>query len=211
LLALSACGSHPDPGSATVTTFSADRGPLDFGGEGGQALDPPRHFRHRWSASIGELLLCSRGSTPIVLTGVKMKSTGLVNVRALVHRVPPKSLAGVPGKNRRRYADFGSSLGGPPHFDGSRTSPLGSYTTAISGLKVPTCRDDEKWDGQLSRGRIPSGVYTELVITASTGRHGGRLQQTWVDFTMDGRPGRQPLGWKLILCGDDPRLASMCR
>ncbi|MCL2541433.1 MAG: hypothetical protein FWE71_03120 [Nocardioidaceae bacterium] len=210
LLALAACGSHPRSGPTAVTTYSADNGPLEFG-TGGQALDPPRHFRRLWSASIGQFFLCSHGSIPIVLTGVKTKSAGLVNVRALVHRVTPSSLTRVPAKRRWRYGVFGSSLGAPPRFDGSGTSPLGSYSTAIDGLKVPTCRDDERWDSQLSRGQIPGGTYTELVIAASTDRHGGRLQQLWVDFTMAGRPAREQLGWKLILCGDDPQLASMCR
>lgn len=139
---------------------------------------------HPWMETFGSYLLCTTTGTQIKLEDIRYETpVEPLNIELKLRNAPPGFDLG----------PIGSAAGEPPKFD--EVGDISGQVEPFSeGTKISRkCHD---------QGKAPDG-FTELLFVVETGKAGGHISKTWIDYTSGGLPYTLVIDWQMITCGEE--------
>ncbi|MZE80067.1 hypothetical protein GTY57_24810 [Streptomyces sp. SID5475] len=159
----------------------SDAGPLSANVEtGATSVFAPGD--HPWMETFGSYLLCSTTGTQIKLEDIRYETpVKPLKVELQLRNAPPGFDLG----------PITSASGQPPKF-----KEIGD----ISG-QVEPFRKGVKISQKCDQDAAAHG-FTELLFVVKTGKAGGHISKTWIDYTAGGDPYTLVINWQMITCGN---------
>lgn len=208
VMALAACRVIPFDDS-TQDKPHRTGGPLQSGGEGGAAVDPPSGGYQTYVATFGPMSLCSTTTAIPVLTRVDFGSEAPPGTYALVRTVSRELAARTPPRDRPDLAGLLFGLGSPPEFQepyAGWPSP-GDYSPDLNGFRVEqSCEENRDATVAVNRHRVPETGLADLMVVVPSTASGARVDGFTVEYSADDETYLLEVPWTMVVCDQNRKI-----
>lgn len=202
VMALAACRGIPSD-DRTQDKPHRTGGPLQPGGEGGAAVDPPGEGYQTYVATFGPMSLCSTTTAVPVLTRVDFGSEAPPGAYALVRTVSRELAERTPPRRRPDLAGLLFGLGSPPEFQEPYAGwpAPGDYSPALNGFRVEqSCEEDRDALVAVNRHRVPKTDSADLMVVVPSTASGARVDGFTVEYSADDETYLLEVPWTMVVC-----------